>query len=553
MKFVDVLRGFARRASIAAELLARWASIAAVLVSTVALSHAATRGGGQATFQGLGFLDPNGFGPTIAYGISADGRVVVGQSVSPQGFEAFRWTSATGIVGLGAFPNPGGFPSSGARACSADGSVIVGSSSLPDSLNEDGSPFRWTAQTGLVFLGSLGGSSGGVARGVSSDGSVIAGYGSNSNFDPEAFRWTNTGIVGLGDLPGGVFNSQASAVSGDGSRVIGLASSGSVYNTSFKWTSATGLAQMQPADFRTIGMSRDGVFAAGNRAGRAARVHIDTGSFVIIPHLHIPGLDTDTDTAWAADSDGSVVVGMQNLSQGNGAFGRAFLWDAQHGTRILRDLLIDQFGLWDELAGWELNAGTCVSDDGRVIAGYGFAPSGEQAGWRATLPAVDPPGTLVCFGDGRGPACPCSNFGEPGRGCENSASTGGARLAADGTASLANDTLVLSADGELPTALSVFFQGRQEVPAAAFGDGLRCAGGALKRLYVKSAVAGVVTAPQAGDASVSARSAGLGDVILAGEMRLDQAYYRDPNPTFCPPPAGNTWNVSNAVRIAWAP
>src|SRR5262245_20825156 len=146
--------------------------VAAGLCSLSSGSAATPAFGGQATFEGLGFLDPNNFGPVIAYGISADGRIVVGESNSLQGFQAFRWEASTGTVGLGAFPNPGGLPSSSARACSSDGSVIVGSSARPDSLNEDGSPFRWTAQTGLVWLGSLGGSSGGVARGVSSDGSV---------------------------------------------------------------------------------------------------------------------------------------------------------------------------------------------------------------------------------------------------------------------------------------------------------------------------------------------------------------------------------------------
>lgn len=509
--------------------------------------------GGQASFEGLGCLDPAGFGPVIAYGISADGRVVVGQSNSPQGSQAFRWETETGIVGLGAFPNPNGYPYSGARACSADGRVIVGSSSLPDSLNEDGSPFRWTAQTGLVWLGSLGGSSGGVARAVSSDGSVIVGYGSNANFDPEAFRWTSAGMVGLGDLPGGPFNSQASAVSGDGSRVIGLATTGFVYNTSFKWTAASGLAQMQPNDFRTIGMSRDGVFAVGNRAGRAARVNIDTGQVLMVPHVPIAGGGTDTDTAWAATADGSVVVGMQNLSQGNGFFGRAFLWDQQHGTRILRDVLVNDFGLGAQLAGWELNAATCVSDDGLTLAGYGFAPSGQQAAWRAVLPGAEPPGDPICFGDGSGAPCPCSNSGTVGHGCDNSAATGGARLDSEGTASLANDTVVLSDAGELPTALSIVFQGNLEVAPAGFGDGLRCAGGTLKRLYVKNAVGGVVIAPQSGDPSISARSAALGDTIQAGQTRVDQIYYRDPNLSFCPPPAGNTWNVSNAVRVAWQP
>ena len=40
-----------------------------------------------------------------------------------------------------------------------------------------------------------------------------------------------------------------------------------------------------------------------------------------------------------------------------------------------------------------------------------------------------------------------------------------------------------------------------------YGDGMRCTGGNLKRLYTKTAVGGVVVAPQPGEPSVSARSA----------------------------------------------
>jgi len=510
--------------------------------------------GAQATFQALGSLEPGGAGPVIAYGISADGRTVVGQSNSAQGFQAFRWTSAGGLVGLGAFVNPGA-QGSIARACSADGSVIVGSSLLPDSLNEDGSPFRWTAATGLVWLGSLGGSSGGVARGVSSDGAVVVGYGSNAGFAPEAFRWTAaTGLVGLGDLPGGVFNSQASAVSGDGTRAIGLASTAaSAYNTSFRWSVANGLQPLVPTSFRAIGMSRDGAYAAGIDGGRAARVDIANGTELVLPHVAIPGLGTDTDAAWAADADGSVVVGMQNLSLLNGFFGRAFVWDAAHGTRILRDVLIDDFGLGAELAGWELNAATCVSDDGATVAGYGFAPSGQQWAWRATLPDCAATAQSFCSGDGTTAACPCSNAGRAGRGCENSAATGGARLDAAGCASLADDHLVLGSAGELASATSVFLQGTAEVAPAAFGDGLRCAGGTLKRLFVASAVAGSVEAPPPGGDSVSARSAALGDPIPNGATRVYQVRYRDPDLGFCPAPAGDAWNATNAVRVVWLP
>jgi hypothetical protein len=136
------------------------------------------------------------------------------------------------------------------------------------------------------------------------------------------------------------------------------------------------------------------------------------------------------------------------------------------------------------------------------------------------------------------------------KGCQNSAGTGGAGLAATGTTH--PDTIVLTSSGELASVLSIFLQGKTDVlPGVPFGDGLRCVGGALKRLYVKHASGGIVSAPAPGDPSISARSAQLGDTITPGSTRSYQVYYRDPSLTFCPAPAGNTWNVSSATRISW--
>jgi hypothetical protein len=159
--------------------------------------------------------------------------------------------------------------------------------------------------------------------------------------------------------------------------------------------------------------------------------------------------------------------------------------------------------------------------------------------------------TPFCFGDGSGTACPCDNTGYAGRGCQNSSATGGALSTAAGVASLSADTVQIISAGELPTALSIYLQGSTPIAPVNFGDGLRCAGGSLKRMYVKRASGGVVTAPQGGDPSVSSRSAALGDPLPLGATRIYQVYYRDPNPSFCPNPPGGTFNVSNAIAVAW--
>jgi len=156
-----------------------------------------------------------------------------------------------------------------------------------------------------------------------------------------------------------------------------------------------------------------------------------------------------------------------------------------------------------------------------------------------------------CFGDGSMGPCPCLNSGMIGRGCDNSVATGGAKLTASGTASLMNDTMVLTTTGELPNALSIVLQGSLTIAPTNFGDGLRCAGGILKRLYIKNAVAGSITAPQGSELPISMQSAAQGSPIPQGATRVYQVYYRDPSTTFCASPQGNTFNVSNAIAATW--
>ena len=183
-----------------------------------------------------------------------------------------------------------------------------------------------------------------------------------------------------------------------------------------------------------------------------------------------------------------------------------------------------------------------------------------KTGQEMTLAGVQVPdggpatGTAFCAADGLDPlvttGCPCDNAGTSGRGCENSAGTGGALLSASGTT--APDAVVLTSSGELANAPSVFLQGDASVAGGApFGDGVRCVGGTLLRLYVRAAVGGVVSAPQALDASITARSAALGDPIAPGSTRYYQVYYRDPDPAFCFAPIGSTWNVSSGQQIVW--
>ena len=186
---------------------------------------------------------------------------------------------------------------------------------------------------------------------------------------------------------------------------------------------------------------------------------------------------------------------------------------------------------------------------GTITLGTFKVPGAVQVS--AEIPSGDAsPGVPFCFGDGTANTCPCGNAGDPGSGCANSQNPGGARLASSGTQS--PDTVVLTASGELPSVLSIVLQGTTNNPSGfLFGDGLRCATGTLKRLYVKNAVGGVVTAPAGGDLSITAQSAAKGDTIPSGGTRTYQVYYRDSSASFCPAPPGDGFNVTNAVRITW--
>ena len=156
-------------------------------------------------------------------------------------------------------------------------------------------------------------------------------------------------------------------------------------------------------------------------------------------------------------------------------------------------------------------------------------------------------GTTLCFGDGSESTCPCVNTGFLERGCENSAGTGGGVLFATGTAN--PDTVVLRAYDLRPTSLAIFFQGDVTTFPTGYGDGLRCTGGTIRRLYAKNASTGEAFAPMPGDPSITLRSAQLGVPIADPDLRTYQVFYRDPTPGFCP--HGSTFNVTNALEIDW--
>jgi probable HAF family extracellular repeat protein len=130
----------------------------------------------------LGTLPTYPQGQSYAHAVSADGAVVVGRATTNENPdpEAFLWTQAGGMVGLGWLPQQN---QSIAHGVSGDGSVIVG-----ESRGSNYKAFIWDQTHGmrelrqvLIDLGlNLNGWQLIQANGVSADGLTIVGYG----YDP---------------------------------------------------------------------------------------------------------------------------------------------------------------------------------------------------------------------------------------------------------------------------------------------------------------------------------------------------------------------------------
>jgi probable HAF family extracellular repeat protein len=356
--------------------------VAIIVTCGTAVTPAAAR---SAAFYNVGALPGANFPSSSLDGVSPDGSVALGRSNdTPYTTAGVRWSAATGLAPLG---NEAGFVFTSARDASLNGNHITGyqqlgnfqylsfrlvggvSTDLGDlpggsdntlalSISQDGQTivglgnfafgasgdqgFVWTPATGIRGIGFLPGGNISQAVAVSGNGQVIVGNSNNAAGVSLAFRSTPQGLVSLGDLSGGIQDSGASGVSFDGSVIIGRSNSANGYE-GFRWTAATG---MQPL---------------GDLPG---------GMFVSTPQ--------------DVTDDGSTVIGY---SETGITSEEAFIWDAVHGMRNLKQVLQVDCGL--DLTGWTLTRANAMSADGSVIVGDGII-GGARRGWVAVIPIPEP-------------------------------------------------------------------------------------------------------------------------------------------------------------------
>jgi len=155
------------------------------------------------------------------------------------------------------------------------------------------------------------------------------------------------------------------------------------------------------------------------------------------------------------------------------------------------------------------------------------------------------PGFQYCPGDGIAPhtPCPCGNDNDGSMsGCSwsNAGGSAGATLTATGDADIANQDVYLTATN-VENNFGIFFGANNQTNAGngnVFGDGLRCAGGALVRLTAPTMATGNMATH--GPIEVSDTGA------AAGVTRRYQYWFRTPGG-----PCATVFNLSNGYEIAW--
>ena len=187
-----------------------------------------------------------------AWSASADGSIISGIAYdnSGAGHQAFRWTAASGMQGLGLYD---------ADDMSSDGSVVVGGG-------------VWTQSGGIQPpLGTLGGCCT-SAQGVSPDGNVITGWSVNANGFLHAFRWTSaTGLQDLGVTTG--TESEGEDAASNGTVIVGQARDSNDFWRAFSWTAAGGMR-----DLGTLGGAMSAAYGVNDNGSVIVGTSLTTSS-----------------------------------------------------------------------------------------------------------------------------------------------------------------------------------------------------------------------------------------------------------------------------------
>ena len=334
----------------------------------------------QGTFIGLGGRD------TYVTGMSGDGTIVVGSR--GQFGPAFRWTAETGVVNIGSLTPK--------TVISRDGKVIAGEAKDANNVTVMA---IWQGGTQWRTLGGL--PNGRVQDqtlshtwGINGDGSVIVGLGWVQPTGAHAIRWdAQNGVVDLGSLE--KKSSRANAVSADGNVIVGWDENPRQDGQYHYWRGAMWWQSMERLmnPYGWLGqaeaVSGDGSIIVGRghpvHGQHAYRFTAWSGENIelgAIPRGRTPGEreEDDTSLALAVSDDGRVVVGMSGWRPPTDAF----MWTEETKMVKLSEYLTSK-GITGH-NGWILVHATALSPDGKIVAGTGINPNQVAEGWIARLP-----------------------------------------------------------------------------------------------------------------------------------------------------------------------
>lgn len=317
--------------------------------------------------------------------MSTDGSVIVGNDFN---YETVRWTAATGVVNLGRGTYPLGV-GAGTPDCSDDGSVV--SATI---INTEGTLVtqgRWTEATGWVDLlpptlpdGGLIDLSYGSAWGLSGDGEHVVGlYWRPGNGGPNGDGLAHATISGttsgsIIDLGSTMSSSRANHANYDGSVVVGWDTSASFgYWSPTVWENGTlthlntnegwAMANYVTADGNIIGgdsfnelwQRSDATIWTRDGAGGWTETILGSLPGTVAPH----GIAT----VHSMTPDGSIIVGYNKFS--NTATPAGWIWNETDGMVNIIDWITDRgITIPSNMLILDL---TCISDDGRILAGVG--------------------------------------------------------------------------------------------------------------------------------------------------------------------------------------
>jgi hypothetical protein len=207
---------------------------------------------------------------------------------------------------------------------SDDGTTVVG--------DTEGLSWIWTKEEGMLSLGKPAGFIAGNTTTVSGDGSIVLVNAANTALDRQDFIWDRqNGFQDLGERPPAWqgFPTYSHAMSADGRTVVGEFFEENLnYGFMFRWTRDEG--------------------------------------FTPLPGLPGRGRGTPLDVT----PKGSIVVGAICADHGNCFDSQEpFVWDKQHGTRVLRRVLVDDHGFFDAAVP-ELYAIHGISADARTLLAH---------------------------------------------------------------------------------------------------------------------------------------------------------------------------------------